>query len=498
MSILRAVNKSLLQTPDGPATFIDPREYRSQLSDMFSMGDGLGKAFCFSGLKSSLKAYEQCAPLTAIINRKAQAHINGKIWLLNKDGKESQNEQAKKLRKLLAKPNPLQTWKQFEAQRKIFVQLFGYCPVLPIIPAGFEKYGPIEASSIWNIPPTILDIEESNKLFYQSDISGILNSVKLRYKGETTELKDKGIFFFKDFTPSFSTMVLPETRIKALELSINNIIGAMESRNVLINYRGALGIISSDSDKAGYVPIKPDDKENLQADFKRYGLKSQQWKFIITSALVKWQQIGIPTKDLMLIEEVIEGSKTICDAYGYPPHLLGLIDPTFNNQKAAEEGLYQNTIIPEAESSAEEYGMFFRLSEYGITFDIDFKHLPILQKDKVNEATARKTLDEALQIEYAKGLITLDDWLVEIGKDPLPGGIGQVRATDPGNSTVPLAVTIGVGGVQGLIAVLTAQGLADDARQSILEVVFGVAPTDASRMVVTVEPTQTGTANTTA
>ncbi len=41
----------------------------------------------------------------------------------------------------------------------------------------------------------------------------------------------------KDFTPSFCSLVIPESRIKALQLPINNIIGAYESRNVLINYR---------------------------------------------------------------------------------------------------------------------------------------------------------------------------------------------------------------------------------------------------------------------
>lgn len=480
MSILKTISNL------GKSEFIDPSEYRSQMNEMFYWGkDGKEYSFSYTSHRSSLKAYERCAPLAAIINKKAQAHINGKTWILDKDGKEAFTSEAVKLRKLLRRPNPLQSWKQFEAQQKIFIQIFGFSLVLPIIPAGFEKYGAIEASSIWNIPPSMLTIEETNRLFYQTDISGVLQSVKLEYKGETTELKDKGIYIFKDFTPSFNTLVLPESRIKPLQIVINNIIGALESRNVLINYRGALGILSSDADKSGYVPIKDPDKISLQNDFRRYGLKGQQWKFIITSALVKWQQIGIPTKELMLIEEVAENSKSICDAYGYPPHLLGLLDPTFNNQSAAEKGMYQNTIIPEAESMYEEWNNMFKTEKYGLKIDKDYSHLPILQEDKTQQATARKTLDEALSIEYAKGLITLDDWLVELGKDPLPNGMGQVRATDPGKSNVPLAVTIGVGGVQGLIAVLTAQGLAAPARQSILEVVFGVASTDAARMVVT-------------
>lgn len=485
MSMLKTISN--LGKAANDTFLLDPSEFRSQMSDMFFWGkDGKEYSFSYSSHTSSLIAYERCAPLAAIINKKAQAHINGDTWILNvSDGKEATSSDAKKLRKLLKKPNPFQSWKQFEAQQKIFIQIFGFSLVLPIIPAGFEKYGAIEATSMWNIPPNLLSIEETKRIFNETTISGVLKSVKLQYNGETAELIDKGIYIFKDFTPSFNTLLFPESRIRPLQLVINNIIGALESRNVLINYRGALGILSSDSDKSGYVPIKDPDKISLQNDFKRYGLRGQQWKFIITSALVKWQQIGIPTKDLMLIEEVAENTKSICDAYGYPPHLLGLIDPTFNNQNAAEKGLYQNTIIPEAKSMYEEWNNMFNTEKYGLIIDKDYSALPILQEDRTAQVTARKILDEALSMEYAKGLITLDEWLVELGKDPLPNAMGQVRATDPSSSSAPLAVTIGVGGVQGMISVLTAQGLSDSARQSILEVVFGIASSDASRMVTT-------------
>lgn len=427
MSILSSVKKIALdqvnKSSAGPAEpiLITPSEYRNQMAEMFLPGGaGISRAFSYTGIQSARKAYTDCPPLTAIINRKAQSHINGRLWILNEKGKEAQNETAKKIRKLLAKPNLLQSWKQFDAQKKIYTQCFGFCLTIAIIPAGFEKYGPIEASALWNIPPNMLDIQETNKLFYKSDISGVIKSIKLSYRGETTELKDQPFCIFRDFTPSFCSMVVPETRIKSLEMPINNIIGAYESRNVLINYRGALGIISSESDKSGYIPIKEGDKQSLQKDFQRYGLKGQQWKFIITSAAVKWQQMGIPTKDLMLFEEVVDSSKAICDSYGFPPHLLGLIDPTFNNQKEAEKGLYQNTIIPESESEDEEWNNWFRTYEYGIRIERDFSHLPVLQEDKVNLATARKILNEALEKEWRNGMITLNQWLVKNGDDPFP------------------------------------------------------------------------------
>jgi hypothetical protein len=400
-------------------------------SDFFFFGaDGVDIKFSFNGHESSLKAYRECAPLSAIINRKAQAHINGKTWIMNISGKgkgkESTSEAANKLRKLLAKPNPLQSWKQFRAQQKIYMQLFGFSIVLPIMPVGFESRSPLDATSLWNIPPYLVDIEETNALFYQSNLKGIVRSIKLKYRDTITELPLDNLHIFKDFTPSMDTLVFTESRVRSNAQAINNIMGAMESRGELISYAGSQGIISPDNGAGQFVstPLKPDDKQQLQNDFKtQYGIRKGQFRYIISPAAIKWQSMSVKTKDLMLIEEVVESTKSLCDSYGYPPHLLGLIDPTFNNQSAAEKGFYQNTIIPESESMDEEWNNFFRLtnSDLNIKFETDFSHLPVLQEDEKSKAEARKARNEALSMEFLNNLITLNRWLELNGEDTRTG-----------------------------------------------------------------------------
>lgn len=453
--------------------------------------------FKYAGHNSSVKAYEYCPPVNAIINKKAQAYINGKTWVLNLAGKEKGKEattaDAKKLQALFEKPNPIQSWKQFEAQGYIYQQLFGYTIVLPIKPLGFKEN--IDASALWNIPPSMVDIEETNKLFYQSDNKGIIKQIVLNYKGVQTILNIDDIYIIKDFTPSFCSLVIPDSRIHSLELPINNIIGAYESRNVLINYRGALGILSQDPGNGNYgsIPMSEKEKENLQQDLRRYGLKNHQWQFIITSAALKWQQMGVATRDLMLFEEIEADTMAICDNYNYPYQLMSNAKgTTFSNLNEGKKLLYQDATLPEAESIYEQWNQFFNTKKYNLKIDKDYSHVAVLQEDKQQSALARKTLDDALTIEFQNGLITLDDWLEKLGEDPLPDGLGQVRATDPKSSNVPLAVTIGVGGVQGLIAVITAQGMSEQAKQATLEVVFGLSSQDAARMSVQSEP-QTNT-----
>lgn len=394
---------------------------------MMELNGGSIFHFRYSGHTSSLKAYTDCPPVNAIINRKAQAYINGKTWVLNTQGKskgkESFSEAATKIKALMAKPNPLQSWKQFEAQGYIYQQAFGFNIILPIKPVGFKDN--IDATSLWNIPPSMVDIEETNKLFYQTDIKGIIKEIVLNYKGVRVPIKVEDLYFMKDFTPSFNSLVIPESRICALALPINNIIGCYESRNVLINYRGALGILSHDpgTGQYGSLPFDQPSKVQLQADFSRYGLKNRQWQFIITSAALKWQQMGVATKDLMLFEEIEDDIMRICDSYNYPYQLMSSAKgTTFSNVKEAKQLLYQDAIIPEAESMYEQWNGFFGTPAFNIILDKDFSHIAVLQEDKVQAATARKAMNDALLIEFQNDLITMNRWLELIGEDPREDG----------------------------------------------------------------------------
>jgi hypothetical protein len=422
-----------------------PTNYRPDITGQpwfMEVNGGSVFHFRYSGHTSSLTAYTDCPPVNAIINRKAQAYINGKTWILNTQGKakgkESFGEAANKIKALMAKPNPLQSWKQFEAQGYIYQQTFGFNIILSIKPVGFKEN--IDAKSLWNIPPSMLDIEETNKLFYQTDITGIIKQIVLNYKGVRVPVRVEDLYFMKDFTPSFNSLVIPESRICALALPINNIIGCYESRNVLINYRGALGILSHDpgTGQYGSLPIANEDKEELQSDFARYGLKNRQWQFIITSAALKWQQMGVATKDLMLFEEIEDDIMRICDSYNYPYQLMSSAKgTTYANVKEGKQLLYQDAIIPEAESMYEQWNNFFGTSAYNITIDKDYTHIAVLQEDQVQAATARKTRNDALLIEYQNDLITMNRWLELNGEDPREDGnvyYSQVKATQNANA----------------------------------------------------------------
>jgi hypothetical protein len=376
--------------------------------------------FSYAGHASSLTAYQKCPPINAIINRKAQAYINGITYVLNSKGKEAQGEEAKKLRNLLQKPNPIQGWEEFEAQGYIYQQLFGFNLLFIVKPAGFKEN--IDATSLWNIPPSMIDIEETNKLFYQTDIKGIIKQVVLNYKGTRMVMKQEDLYIMKDFTPRFDSLVIPDSRICALEMPINNIIGTYESRNVLINHRGPGGIFSHDPGSGNYgsLPITEDEKEQLQQDFRRYGLKAQQWQFILTTAAIKFQQTGISTRDLMFFEEIEDDIMRICDGYNYPYQLISSAKgTTYSNVNEGKKLLYQDSIIPESTSIYRQWNKIFDTGKYNLRIDKDYSQIAVLQEDQLQAAQARKARNDALIIEWENDLITRNRWLELNGEDPL-------------------------------------------------------------------------------
>lgn len=385
---------------------------------------GLAGESCFIDLcneRDYLDAYNNCSPLKSIIAGKSKAFNSGRVFVKNRNtGKEVKSGIAKTITDLLKKPNPLQRQNQFFIQQNIYVEVFGYCPVLKINPAGM----PDEISSVWNIPPWLFDIEYTKKWLQQTDINQIYDSYWINWNGVRAPINKKNLSFIFDDgigTEDDTNLTIPDSRLKGLSYEVSNIIAAYKSRNTLITKRGAIGILSNRAEDAdGATAIMPNAKEDLQKQFGRYGLTGQAYQIIITDANLEWQQMGFPTKDLMLFEEIEDDIYRICDAYGYKSVLLATTkNTTYENQNTARKSMYEETIIPESAARMEQFSDILMPDDTNNVIDRDFSHLAVLQEDKVQAAIARNTLDTALQVEYTRGLITKNDWREKLGDERL-------------------------------------------------------------------------------
>lgn len=394
-------------------------ERNSFLSSRFLLSDAFNLELKCE--KDFLNAYNLCSPLKAIIGKRSKAFNSGKIKVLNENtGKEVQSGRASEIRELLKKPNPLQTQSQFFAQQDHYTDIFGYCPVLKVRPSGF----PDEISSLWNIPPWLFDIDYTKKWLKQTSIAGIYKNYYLYWDGERTEIPFKDLFFIFDdgIGTDFDTnLTIPDSRLISNDFVVGNIVAAYKARNTLISKRGAMGILSNETKDGdqGTVRLNPKDRDQVQREFKsNYGLVGQSFQVIITDANLKWQQMGFPTKDLMLFEEIADDINRLCDAYGLPPVLIARDkDTTFANQNQGRKDFIENTIIPESENRMQMNTNGIVREDENLIIKRDYSELAVLQEDKGKAAQARKTLDDALSIEYSKGLITKNDWLEKLGED---------------------------------------------------------------------------------
>lgn len=370
--------------------------------------------------KDFLRAYRECSPLKSIVVKRADLSNTGKYDVYNKntDKLAQSTYEATSLRNILRKPNPLQTEEQFRAQQNIYIDIFGYCPVFKVPIAGQEG----AYSAIWNIPPWLFDITYTRKWLMQTKIEGIYQQYFMLWNGENIKLDMKNVFFVLDTgigTEYDTNLTIPDSRLVGNEYPVCNIIAAYKGRNTLITKRGAIGILTNElEDTAGAVPVDPAVKEQLQKDFKSYGIVGQAYQIIITDAKVKWQQMGFATKDLLLFEEIEDDVNRLCDAYEFAPELLARTENvTYDNKKEARKGQYRDVTIPQASSRSQQLTAGLVAANSTLEIRATWDHIEILAEDKSFLATVRLTNNEAYEIEYLNGLITKNEWRERLGED---------------------------------------------------------------------------------
>lgn len=362
-------------------------------------------------------AYNICPPVNGIINRKARAFTNGKWWILDKDENEATGARIAGLQKLLKKPNPLQSWNQLMAQAKIYEQVYGEVFLFAIIPAGFTDKSKVKA--IWVIPNWIMNVKLTGKHYFQTELEDIIEGYDINIDGSTTPLPDGSVIHIRDINQNSTDVIRGQSRLASLQDPISNIVAAYEARNILITRKGALGILSNQTrDAAGAVPLKENEKLEVQEDFRKYGLGKDQYQVIITNANLRWQPMTFPTRELMLFEEIEDDVRQIADNFDYPMFLLGFkAGSTFSNVGEAKKSLYQDTIIPEAEGWAEALSTFFELEDLGLKLSVFYDHLEVFQQSEKERAEAFKVKNEGFKIAFELGVVTREEWRVGIDYD---------------------------------------------------------------------------------
>jgi phage portal protein BeeE len=302
----------------------------------------------------------------------------------------------------LEHPNVLQSRNEFFQQRDIQKSLYGNAFTYVLKGSSLQT----NPSAMWNLPPSLLKVVRTGKIFKETDVNEIVSKVILDNQtanGEVYEFSD----LWHSNTPNPEDPLLGISPLVALKMPLSNIAESYKHRNVIMVKKGALGILSTDFKGDGGVPLTQAERERIEKEYNRaYGVNNDQSSVIMSQSNLRWQPISYPTKDLMLFEEVDADFKTIIDMYGLNDNLFSFGKAsTFSNLYEGIKLAYQDTIIPDAKDEVESLSNYLKLpdNEY---LEADFSHLAILSEDGSKKAERLNKLADACKKLTDTGIYT--------------------------------------------------------------------------------------------
>jgi hypothetical protein len=323
--------------------------------------------------------------LRSVVNKRATMMASNMPILYDKNGNLIENHW---INDLINKPNGVQSWSDvvysMSVQDALYSNVVAYCPL--------RSFG--QRNLIITLPNNKIQINLSGKKLKQMEMNDLITSFVFTYDDgskETIDLQDS-IYLT---TADGMNIVRPISRIDSLRLPLSNIMASYNKRNVLLENLGAIGILSAQqNDLGGAIPMTPEERQKIQRDW----YKRQKDELIITESNVNWQPMSYPTRDLMLFEELTEDKLAIIDAFGLNYNLFSSEKgSTFSNVRDSIRMAYTDTIIPETQQMYDSM-----IAQWGLQGEYylkaDFNHLPILQDDENQKATAHKTKVETVKM----------------------------------------------------------------------------------------------------
>lgn len=374
-----------------------------------------------------LKDFLEVPEVNGIISLKVSSFANGKVKIISKTTGEEVSRNEPLVRALL-NPNQYQSQQEFLQQTKFYHEIFGNEILYFLTPVGM----PLNIKGLFSISPASVRITEDNSVpFFQTQ--DVLAKYSYVWGGQSMDFPKDSIIHINranvigqmlhigtsttEVNQSDQSHLWGISVMASHQANIRNIRAAYEARNVLIENRGALGILSNGSEDGtgSLLPIDPKLKKELQDEYRRYGMTKGQMQIIMTSLNLKWQQMAIDTDKLKLYEECEADTRALCLGFGVPYELIAA-GQTYDNKLRAERQFYQNTIIPEADEWCDAINRRVEVAGKSWEVTIDYDHLPVFQENVKERAQAMSLMAAALEKLIANGVMTIEQARVELQK----------------------------------------------------------------------------------
>ena len=311
---------------------------------------------------------------------------------------------------LFISPNDDQTWDEFSFEWSGFEELTGASYIYGQTPAGYDE----DLFAQLFIPPSqLMQIITGG---WMEPIKGY----KLMYsRTQGQYIGKEKILMTKNWNPRHDMMtgkslygMSPlDPLLRTLKRSNESVDGSLA---LLVNGNPG-GVLSNDSERALTSP----ERKEAQKDFdSRFGGGVNLNRILLASTKVSWQQIGLSSVDLELLESDKIDFGTMCRAYGLDEIIFNPDKSSYNNKITAQKAAWQDTLIPKLNRRKSALTKWLcpgwsKEDNQEYVIDYDISAIPCLQADL-------KLQVERLEKEFAMGMHSPNDLRIAQGLDIKP------------------------------------------------------------------------------
>lgn len=325
----------------------------------------------------------------------------------------------------LQKPNFFQDFWQFTEQYFLNRYLTGNSFIFANTAGRLEKWR--FCDNFFVLPTNNVTIERNlNKPYYTAkSIDELVKCYKINTNSGIMQVDPARMMFTRDleFFENKNGSLKGISRLSTQRKPIENLIAVYEARNVIYTKRGAMGaVISNKRDADSTLPLQRSEKEAIRHEFyDQYGISGKRNPFAIIDTPVSFIPFPATIENLQPFREGDADAAQISGIFQIKKELLPReTNTTFANQEAAELSAYNDMAIPEFKLYLSKISEFLGLTTTASGYYLDgkFDKVSIIQKSQKTKAEMETLNFNNAMAQYNAGIITLNDVLISIGREP--------------------------------------------------------------------------------
>ncbi len=332
------------------------------------------------------------------------------------------------LLRLVKDPNYYQSWQELIRANYAYYNILGNSYLYGIEANGFGG----RITSLFNLPAekTVID------LAFDKSLPNWINEVKgyvVSIGGTEYHLKPETVLHNRNISLRYDSGAWVYGISKYIPGDkINNELRAIyDAKASIIEHRGALGIISNDSE---FPDLEQTQivKDRLKQQF---GLSGDQDKFIVTTQKLSWQQMSLNVQELQLIENAKYSFEKLCQLSEFDPVIFTADGSTFANKTEAIKDLYKNVIKTDVDDLYDTLNEWLSPLYGGDKIVPDWNKVQELENDKkIFTDMLTKQIEYSLITPYAAAKILYGDDVDEANPPPdiyYQKGLKELGAEEP-------------------------------------------------------------------